>query len=111
MRQIIFPLLLLFFASCDDVLNRKPASTSEKEINRTNFQVKYYSDWTIDSTDENFDLDSYLTIDSRNNGFISFFIFSVPFDEKEFVESQIEDRLKENIKKGKVTRFAKLGEV
>jgi hypothetical protein len=83
---------------------------AEVTLDRPHYQLKYYSDWTIDSTDANFDIDSYFTFNTASdNGTISFFIFNTPIDPEEHVNGQVEAHLDGLLKGGKVEYFQAWG--
>jgi hypothetical protein len=86
-----------------------PAST-EKIVERTLYNFKYYSTWKIDTADADYDPDKFLSLDSRsNNGFVTIVIFNEPSDVKTNVNEQVKEHLSNAIKKGIVTRFTTWG--
>jgi len=82
------------------------ATATEINLNRPTYQMKYYSDWRIDSTDTDFDIDNYFTFDTPSgNGTLSFFVFNVAINEQENLDAQIKVHLEKVIKNGTVTKF------
>lgn len=72
--------------------------------------MEYYADWKIDSSDADFDIDSYLVFDSPSGvGTCSIFIFNTGIDEQKHIDGQVEAHLKKIIKNGKVSYFSNWG--
>lgn len=81
-----------------------------KKIVREGYTLSYASSMTIDSTDEDFDLDSYFTLNTTSdNGTINFFIFNIGVDENEAVAAQLKAFQENVMKGGTVTRFTSWG--
>jgi len=79
-------------------------------INRPAYMLHYDASWNIDSSDSDFNFDSYFSIDTRsNNGAVSFFIFDTPTDPAEHVKAQVKAHLAKVMKNGSVTYFEKWG--
>jgi hypothetical protein len=105
---VISLLVGVFLAKWHPKNNNTPTQ-QEEALDRPHYQMKYYSDWTIDSTDKDFDLDSYFTLNTASgSGFISFFIFNRIIDEKEHLDAQIKTHNK-LMKDGNVSLFETWG--
>ena len=86
------------------------STATEKILDRPTYQRKYYSDWTIDSSDTDFDLDSYFILNTAsNNGSTTFFIYNTTIDEQQHLDAQVKAHLDNVIKNGTV-RTLTLGE-
>ena len=73
--------------------------------------MEYYADWKIDSTDSDFDIDSYFSLDSPSgNGLCMIFIFNTSIDENEHVMAQVKRQLERLIKNGTVSHYNVVGE-
>jgi hypothetical protein len=112
LKHTIAVCLLLVACNTPTVTNGQNKATGVTEIliDRPGYEMKYYSDCTIDSTDQDFDLDSYFTLNTAsNNGSISFFIFDTTIDEEEHLNVQIKSQLDGILKNGSVTYFSTWG--
>jgi hypothetical protein len=102
-------LICFLFSECNytDAKSIQPkAQTPEIFLDRPTYQMKYYSDWSIDSTDKDFDIDSYFSLNpASGNGTVSFFIYNTTLDEKVNVDAQIKAHLENLIKDGHVSLF------
>jgi hypothetical protein len=84
--------------------------TTQKTLDRPHYQMNYYSDWSIDSTDKDFDLDSYFSLNTASgSGTISFFIYNTTVDEKKHLDAQIKAHLDKIMKDGNVSLFETWG--
>ena len=115
MRAHLLMFTILAFVSCNNSSDSKqiPAETFVQKkywLDRPGYLLQYYPNWTIDSTDKDFDLDSFFTLNPPvENGFATFFIYGKSTDEKENVEAQVLAHLRTTMKNGKVIYFEKLG--
>ncbi len=111
MRSITFSLFVIFLIACN--LNPKKAdkvSAKPIKLDRTHYKMNYAGDWKVDSSDKDFDWDSYFTLDSKSaSGFISMFIFDTGIDVKNAVDQQIKAHLEKTMKDGSVTLFENWG--
>ncbi len=108
MRQCFVFFVLTLFFSCDFASSEKDSKTTKLEtiINRPFYELKYPSRWHIDTTDTDYDIDSYFSIEAPvDDGLALFFIFNIPIDEEVYVNNQIEAHLKKVMKNGKVEYF------
>lgn len=88
----------------------KGAVTKKKFLKRPGYQLEYPYNWTIDSTEKDYDIDAYISIESPSgSSFVTFMLFNSSIDEKEQVEEQIKEHLKVTMKNGEVNRFEKWG--
>jgi hypothetical protein len=72
--------------------------------------MAYYADWKIDSTQEDYDMESLFSMHAPSgNGLVVVFVFNVSIDPKEHVDNQVKSLLAEVIKNGKVTPNNKWG--
>lgn len=111
MRILFFSLLTLAMFSCN-LNDRKasPASSKKITLDRELYKMSYAGDWSVDSSDKDFDWDSYFTLDSRSgSGFISIFVFNTGIDARDAVDQQIKAHLAKTMKDGKVTSFNNWG--
>ncbi len=73
-------------------------------------QMKYDAKMKVDSSDADFDFDSYFTFNTpSDNGFVSFFIFNVKIDEEQAVKDQVAAMSKEVMKEPTVTKLETWG--
>ena len=112
MRYFLIPIALCFLISCD-LPTKKQGQSAAKQIklDRPLYKMSYAGDWSVDSSDQDFDWDSYFTLDSKSgSGFISIFVFNTGIDAKDAVDQQIKAHLAKTMKDGQVTLFEKWGE-
>lgn len=112
MRYLLIPITLCFLFACN-LSAKKEGQGSAKQIklDRSLYKMNYAGDWSVDSSDKDFDWDSYFTLDSRSgSGFISIFVFNTGIDAKDAVDQQIKAHLAKTMKDGRVTLFDKWGE-
>lgn len=111
MRILSLPLLLVLLIACNLSPNKKEAPTAKPvQLDRPLYKMSYAGDWSVDSSDKDFDWDSYFTLDTRSgSGFISVFVFNTGIDAKDAVDQQIKAHLEKTMKDGKVTHFDKWG--
>jgi hypothetical protein len=111
--KILVLLFSVFFMSCstNETKERKVEKKKVDNIllSRDNYSLRYLTNWTLDSSDVDFDIDSYFTFDSPDESFITFFIFNTSIDTKENLEEQINAHLKKTFKNGTVEYFSKWG--
>jgi hypothetical protein len=121
MKTILILLISISIISCSSNSNNKGGEeisgikeevlTKKKFLNRPAYNVSYPYNWYIDSTDSDFDIDSYFSLDSPTEGcFAEFLFFNTSMNEKELLDEQIKEHLKVSIKNGTVTYFNKWGE-
>lgn len=81
-----------------------------KTIQRDSFSLKYPSNWTIDTADEDYDADALFSLDSPDgDNMIMFMIFDRDIDKKEMMDAQIEAFSSELIKKPEISSFTDWG--
>ena len=107
-------LCLVGLISCDSLgknnRSEEGMRSPSKYIERPFFEVKYPSDWGIDTTDPDYDVDSYFSIDApASNGISVFVIYNTSVDEKEQVSGQVKAQLEKTMKNGSVSYFTKWG--
>jgi hypothetical protein len=106
MGKLLFPLLAVVLFACNNFGKTDDASGKSHPIDRPLYKMRYADGWTIDSSDEDFDMDSYFTLDSKSgNGFISMFVFNTGIDAKDAVQKQIDAHLSKTMKGGQVSKF------
>ncbi len=121
MKSNLFLIIIIFLVSCksnsapgtkntpaaqDPDLGKNEQAVHKKYfLQRPAYFMEYPYKWTIDSSDTDFDIDSYFTLDSPNNTFVSFFIFNTSIVEQDHIASQVKEILSKLIKNGKVTYF------
>jgi hypothetical protein len=104
----VWVVLMLGIYSCAE--KSKKTTSEEITLDRPGYTMKYPANWKVDSSDEDFDYDSYFTLDTHSdNGFISIFIFNDSISTDVHVEEQIKAHLKQTIKNGAVTRYTSWG--
>ncbi|HEV7232214.1 MAG TPA: hypothetical protein VGO45_12835 [Bacteroidia bacterium] len=116
-RHFHFLLLLISFFTLACNSSQPPADkavspVAEKEVvlERPHYKMNYYTSWTIDSTDTDYDIDSFFSLNTAsNNGTICFFIFNEAVDEQTHLDAQIQAHLEKVIKHGEVTKFDSWG--
>ncbi|MBS4066322.1 MAG: hypothetical protein KGZ74_17310 [Chitinophagaceae bacterium] len=102
---LLFALAISFVFKNSAVAQSQPVTKSVK-MDRPGYSFLYDGDWTIDSTDEDYDIDGYYALDSKSgNGFISFAFFNATIDPEEVVLEQIKAHLSTSMKNGSTTRF------
>ena len=84
-------------------------SDPAKRIVRDSFSLKYPTDWTIDTVDEDYDPDTFFSIDSPGDNTIMFFLLPADTDQTELLNAQLESFSSHVIKKPEITEFAKWG--
>ena len=98
-RFITFVLLL----SCT-VINLQ--AQEKKTIERPAYIMQHFANMTIDSTDEDFNFDSYFTLNTTSdNGTVNFFIFEGPIDVKDAVKRQMDAFLSKVVTNEKVVKY------
>lgn len=98
MKKIFLPILtLLTLISCDDETSKKSTDTvtsaeqkapivqDGNKIDRPAYSLTYPDNWKIDSSDADFNYDSFFSIDGDNESFISVFILNNSLDPAEAV--------------------------
>lgn len=107
----MFLLLAAGVFSCESGQKTQlPPNSDTISLNTSTYTLKHLKGWTLDTTDEDFDIERYFFLDSPSeDGFISFFIYNTAMDEEELVQNQIDAHLEKSMKGGKVTRFTKWG--
>ena len=79
-------------------------------LKRPTYNLEYPYNWYIDSTDSDFDIDNYFSIDSKSeSGFVKFIFFNTQLDEEVHLKEQIKEHLKVTVKNGTVSYFNKWG--
>jgi hypothetical protein len=82
----------------------------KKTIERPAYILQHYASMTIDSSDEDFDFDSYFTLNTTSdNGTVNFFIFEGAIDSKDAVQKQIDAFLSHVVTNEKVTKYTNWG--
>ena len=103
-RRFLTIVLVLFSA----VLSVQ--AQEKKTIERPAYIVQHYASMTVDSSDEDFDFDSYFTLNTTSeNGTINFFIFEGEIDIKDAVQKQIDAFLSSMITDEEVTKYTNWG--
>lgn len=69
---------------------QKAATTSPQTLLRPKFEVKYPSNWKIDTSDPDDHLDHFFSIESPGNAFCMFILGQSQFDENEALQLQIQ---------------------
>jgi hypothetical protein len=104
--------------SCKSKSTSEPNTTKERNENsitkkyflkHEGYKMEYLYDWKIDSTAEDFDINSNFSIDSPDGASALFLIFNTPIDIKEHIAEQVSEHLKKLIKDGKVKYFDSWG--
>lgn len=120
MKDILITILLISIISCASNSEKKESVEfinvkkglilKKKFLDRPTYKLEYPYKWYIDSTDSDFDIDTYFSLDSPTEGaFTKFIFFNTTIDEKEHLSEQIKEHLKVTIKKGTVTYFDNWG--
>lgn len=120
MKTLLKLLLLTIVFSCNNnsatkkdntqIEPDRPSVIKKHYLKRPGYKMEYLHTWTIDSTDNDFSIDSYFTLNTASdNGFVSFFIFNTYVDQKELIDAQVEANLKKTLKNGKVVYFTSWG--
>src|SRR6185436_8277380 len=109
MTRIATIFIALFFFSCyfPDKGNDSPYKiTRSTSISQPNFNLKYPADWTIDSSDKDYDLNSLFTLrPPSGDGYSLFILYNTPIDEEVHISNQVKDRLNKAMKNGMVSYF------
>jgi hypothetical protein len=104
----IFVTLIGMF-SCNSLVEREEAShvlIDTVTISRAVYELKYLSNWKIDTADKDFDIDSYFSIDAPvEDGTSMFFLFNTPINEEEQISAQVKAHLEKAMKNGIVSYF------
>ena len=82
----------------------------QKEIIRPNFRVKYPTNWTIDTADEDYDPDRLFSIESPGNSLTMFIIFDAETSPKENIENQINAHVPKLLKNPERIPFTNWGQ-
>src|SRR6185369_434312 len=110
--------LLLAIGAAAFIMSCHPVGTKNSgallpdtiSISRPSYELKYLSTWKIDSSDADFNIDTYFSIDAPvEDGTSVFFIFNVPVNEDNQVKAQVNAHLKKVMKNGTVTYFDHFG--
>ncbi len=120
MRLFYTIILSAFLIGCNSPADRKtePVNIPDQKtivhkkfhVVRDNYSFDHYSNWQMDSSDVDFDIDSFFTLNGPvENGFITFFVFNAATDEKNNVDAQVAAHLKKTMKNATVTYFDKWG--
>ena len=115
-RMPILFLATVFLFACNSTTNNLETATAvpaptEITLDRPHYQLKYFSNWTIDSSDTDFNIDNYFTFNSASNGGqVTFFIYNVPIDEQEHIDAQVKAHLDKVLKNGTVSYFNSWGQ-
>jgi hypothetical protein len=106
---LIFVFILSFISGNNATAQTLPTIKSA-EMDRSGYNFMFDSEWKIDSSDADYDLDSYYSLDSKSgNGFITFAFFNAATNPEENVAEQIKAHLQTSMKNGQVTRFETWG--
>jgi len=114
MKPFLFLFSLFLIISCDSLNKKSSAENSTaaipKYIKRPSFELNYPSSWHVDTTDSDYDIDSYFSIDPPvNNGISIFIIYNTSIDEQEHVSAQVKAHLEKVMKNGNVSYFTNWG--
>jgi hypothetical protein len=121
MKILFLFIITLSILSCTDNSVKKNETTEpdfknevvvkKKFLKRQSYKMEYPFSWKIDSSDHDYDIDNYFTLDSPSDGcFATFMFFNTNIDEKEHLDEQVKEHLKGTIKNGIVSYFDKWGE-
>ncbi|MGG9972191.1 hypothetical protein ACQ33O_10390 [Ferruginibacter sp. SUN002] len=121
MKKFIVLIIIPFLFSCSINSNEdknkeenkieKPIVVKKRFLARPNYKMEYPDNWTIDSTDSDYDIDTYFSLNSPSNGaFASFMFINTKVDEQEHLDLHIKEQLKVTMKNGTVSYFEKWGD-
>jgi hypothetical protein len=72
-------------------------------LKRPNYKLEYYANWKIDSTDQDFNMDSYITFNGPSEiSYLSMLLFNTQINQEENIDGQVTEYLKSAIINGKV---------
>ena len=90
----------------DEPKGKRLRSQMVIDINRPAYELKYPSDWKIDTVSEDFGIDNCFSIATpQEDGVSIFIIYNTLIDEEEHVSNQVKDHLKSTTKNGIVSYF------
>ncbi len=85
-------------------------STSPITLDRPKYRLQFPSAWSIDTTEEGYDIDSHFSLKpSSENAFCLFILFNTSLDEKEWIAGQVKAQLDKAMKHGEVSYFDRWG--
>lgn len=107
---VLFYFFVQFGCNLSTITDKSLSKRKLKILESQSYQLKHYSDWTIDSNDVDFDIDSYFILNSPSgSGSISFFILNTAVDEQHWLDEQVKNHLEKLIKNGTVSNFETWG--
>ena len=85
-----------------------PGDEETRSLKRARFELRFPTDWAIDTEDPDFDPDHLFSIDSPENAFVMFFMGSVKTDPSDNVREQVK-AFSRNMDKTAVSDFDSYG--
>jgi|SRR3989339_1627077 len=91
--------------------NEKAADVKgQNEIARSDFNLKYPSNWKIDTADEDYDPDCLFSIDSPGSSHVMFIVYDTATDPEENIKNQIKAHSEKLIKNPGLVYFNRWGQ-